>query len=261
MAKGLEHEIQDGYGSQYYSRTYLNFVRYGRCLRSPYSQNKLWFVTIVRGSTAEGRDETRLPEEDHTFLVTEENARPAVIQEWKRNIEKWSEVAHKTIKGIWCEHYECLWKDVLVYNHQLPDSTQVKYGYCRTQPRNSERELHFFAFETGSTYVVDHICATLDFIDRMGDDQFKWLNICWCHLEHEVSWQELETGTLEGGYVRANQFALDSPYVPYSLDDLEQKISNYENVVKEYENQRGKKDPQWNSLNVDTKRRKLRGRI
>mgnify|MGYP006987952520 CR=1 FL=1 len=143
------------------------------------------------------------PEQDHTFLVDVRYARPSVMDEWKRDVTKWSEVAHKVVIGNWCPRYERFWRDVPAYRHQLSSGRTVKYGYCRTQPRDyPDRELWYVAFRHGATYVVDDVCADPAFIDRLGDDALRWEIICWCKLEDEVRWDDLETGTTAGGYVR-----------------------------------------------------------
>lgn len=262
MATGLEYMIRAAKVSEYhfeyyYGWRYTNFVRYGHCTETPYIQNNLWFVTITRGVGKMGHGgesiEELQPEEDHTFLVDKQYAHPSVIQEWKRDIAKWEKVAYKVFVGFWCERYECLWKDVPVYELALQSGVRVKYGYCRTQSENPDRELWYVSFESGSTFVVDRVCATSDFINQMGNDILKWIIICWCHLEHEVKWDQLETGTLEGGYVRSSRFALDSPYVPDSTDEIEERIKNYETVVKTYEKRRKKTDPEWASLETDFK--------
>lgn len=249
MAKALEYMIQAEDGSEYYRLRYVNFVRYGRCPQPPYIQNDLWFVTIV-SSEREG------PKEDLTFLIDKQYAHPSVIQEWKRDISKWGKIAHKVFKGVWCERYECLWKDVSVYEHTLPNGNVVKYGYCRTQPKRSDREL-WYVTSRDSTFVVDSVCATPDFINRMNDDTFKWMIICWCHLQDEVAWDKLQTGTLEGGYVRSHNFALASPFTPDSLDDIKERLRNYEIVVGVYTKQRKGTEPEWNSLSMHSKQHLL----
>ena len=204
---------------------------YGKCLQTPYKENNLWFVyvpgwfSIVGGKNQEGQ----------TFLVDQKYAQQFYMDEWLYDFKKWRKIAHKIIQGDWCSHYERIWNDVPVFEHRLSSGDFVKYGYCRTQPRNSpDRELWFVAFQHGYTFVVDHVCATPDFIERMGTDELKWQIICWGKLDHEVEWEKLKTGNTEGGYVRsAPSFALDSPYLPFTLDDVEKRITNYEQEVRE----------------------------
>lgn len=208
-------------------------IRYGRCTESPYVENGLWFVTIQHW------DEE--PKSPHTFIVAEEYARPNVFERFHRRIEDWTKIAHEAIADAWCEKYERVWQDVPVHMYTLPNASQVKYGYCRTQSRNSiQRELWFVAFRdtllggTPGTFVVDSVCTEAPFLDRMGNDHLKWESICWCRLDegNEVHWEGLRTGTIEGGMVRNNSgFALDSPYLPFSLTDIPHRIQYFEDDV------------------------------
>jgi hypothetical protein len=268
VARPLEH-ILDYTGYSYPKP--LKTVYYGQCTRSPYTQNSLWFVTIHRGCHWQklGPPDYLNPEDDHTFLVDKQYAHPTIMDQWKRDINKWNEVAHKVFVGSWCAHYECLWIDVPVFKHQLLDGNVVKYGYCRTQSsRNPDRELWYVAFRSGPTFVVDHTCAQPNFIDHMGSDMLKWEIICWCRLEDEVVWDELVTGKEGGGYVRTHTFALDSPYLPFSLQDVEVRVQTYEQEVQkliERYKLDGKRPflsktsrPDWNQMGQDARYRFIR---
>lgn len=226
-------------------------VLYGKCEETPNKENNLWFITFNRvfWEKSWGEWDKPFPREDHTFLIDEKYATPHYMNLFGTDVLKWSEIAQKIFVGSWCHRYETLWKDVPVF-----ENGSTKYGYCRTQPTTNnphslivDRELWYVAFIT-STFIVDHICATPDFIDRMGYDMFKWLIICWCHLEHEVVWEDLKTGTLDGGYVRANEFSLDSPYIPPTLEDTKRRIDNYEIVVNAYKERRKRNEPEWHTL-------------
>lgn len=150
---------------------------------------------------------------------------PFFANQFRTDLSKWSEVAKKVFVGQWCERYEILWKDVPVYyNSEL----NIKYGYCHTQSlKFPDRELWYVALKNGSTFVVDKQCIEDEFMKRMGCDIKMWTSICWC-LRHEVNWDDLKTGTLDGGYVRDREFSLDSPFIPKSVEDIETTISNYE---------------------------------
>ena len=180
---------------------------------------------------------------DHTFLVDKQYAHPAKLDQWKRDINKWSEIAYKVFVGSWCAYYECLWVDVPVFKHWLPDGNVVKYGYCRTQSsRNPDRELWYVAFRSGPTFIVDHTCAQPNFIDRMGNDMLKWKIICWCRLEHEVVWDELVTGKESGGVVRSHStLGLNSPYLPFSLQDVKDRVQTYEQEVQKLAGMSGRR--------------------
>lgn len=266
MGKGLVHTLTDAYGGVMYPRGY-SYIRYGKCTQSPYKENELWFVTVCRGDSSRksGPMELRGPDDDHTFLVDKAFAHPTAIDERRRDVEKWRSVAHQVYVGPWCEHFECLWQDVPVYSHTLPSGSIVKYGYCSSQALDHpERELWFVSFrdalfhDTPGTFVVDSLCTDGPFLDRMGTDHWKWMTVCWCRLDegNEVRWDNLKTGTLEGGYVRSHsQFAFDSPYLPFKVDEIIPRITLFENEVsasrRRYDDQnqglfnRGK---QWRNL-------------
>jgi hypothetical protein len=204
-------------------------IFYGKCEESPNIENNLWFITLDRMFWEKILDSgwnMPFPFEHHTFLVEEKYATPFYMNQFGTDVMKWTEVAKKVFVGNWCERYEILWKDVPVYT--CKHDSQIKYGYCRTQSSKPNRELWYVSFSYGSTFVVDKICTTNDFIKRMGKDMDKWTSICWCHLQHEVIWDELQTGTLDGGYVRSHKFSLDSPYIPASIEDIEARITKYE---------------------------------
>jgi len=273
MARGLVHTLRRSDGSTYYP-WHLSQIRYGRCTRPHHVENELWFVTIPQGESykEDGAIEDLSPEDDHTFFVSAEYARPLIIEELRRDINKWRAVAHKVNQGDWCEYFECLWKDVPVNIHQLPNGSVVKYGYCRTQPPNQpERELWFVAFRDASprdhpsTFVVDKECVTQQFLDRMGNDHWKWMTICWCRLDegNEIQWSQLETGTLDGGCARSHSsFAFDSPYLPFSTNDIPIRIQMYEDSVRngfeEYQRQNQSffnRKKKWTNL-TDSERNK-----
>lgn len=221
-------------------------IEYGKCMQSPYAENGLWFVTL-RGIHLE--KSWTGPRADHTFLVNERYARPHIMDEWKRDTTKWSEHAHKTIVGSWCHKYECLWKDVPVFEHTLPDGTRVKYGYCRTQTDEyPERELWYISFPERPTFIVDDLCLRPDFIERMGSDTLKWQIICWCRLEDEVDWEELKTGYRGSpAVVRTHSsIALDSPHLPFSVGEIEARVSKYEEALPRIK--RKFKIEDWDSL-------------
>lgn len=240
MGAGLEHEITSEYGRPFLP-TFLGIIRYGKCLHSPYVENDLWFVTVPQGVgsyNTSATSEMIEPDEPHTFLVDKEYANPIVINERRRDVAKWRAVAHKIFVGRWCEHLECLWQDVPVYTHELPNGNVVKYGYCSTQLHNNpNRELYFVSFkyapynQHAGTYVVDKFCTEPAFLNRMGDDQMKWELICLGKLTEEVQYDKLQTGTLDGGYVRSHHFALDSPYPPPTAVEAQRRIPRYEQAL------------------------------
>ncbi|NSW53440.1 MAG: hypothetical protein HPY85_13125 [Anaerolineae bacterium] len=167
------------------------------------------------------------PYEDHTFLVEQSFAKPLYMNQFRADVSKWSTIAEKVFIGTWCARYEMLWKDVPVYVYKS-DPT-IKIGYCRTQSdRHPDRELWLISLKSGTTFVVDKVCITDEFLRRMGRDTNKWMSICWCHLQHEVVWEELQTGTLDGGYVRDADCSLDSPFIPSSISDIEERVTKYE---------------------------------
>jgi len=206
------------------------------------------------------------PKSPHTFIVTADLAQPEMFNRLHRQVNEWEKIAHKTIVGPWCERYEATWENVPVYTHTLPNNSIVKYGYCRTQSQKQpDRELWFVAFrnanpsDTPSTFVVDKMCVEIPFLNRMGNDHKKWSMICWCRLDegNEVSWEQLKTGTMDGGYVRSNTFALDSPFLPLSVEDIPIRIQMFEDQIAEqfeqYEKQNQgilKRKHRWENLST-----------
>ena len=208
-------------------------IIYGKCEETPNIEGNLWYVTVDRifwEKIQESGWNMPFPFEHHTFLVEEKYATPFYMNQYRTDVMKWIEVAKKVFIGSWCERFEILWKDVPVFicNHD----PRIKYGYCRTQSSDPDRELWYVSFSQGSTFVVDKICTSDEFIKRMGWDINKWISICWCYLQHEVDWDELQTGTLDGGYVRNHEFDLDYRFKPKSIEDIEIRIAEYEKNIK-----------------------------
>jgi len=205
-------------------------IFYGKCDQIPNVEKNLWFVKLDKFFWEKIWDtgwDQPFPFDHHIFLVDEKYTSPEVMNSYRTDAQKWASISQKTYVGQWCQKYEILWQDIPVFSSQKYPS--IKYGYCRTQSsKHPERELWYVSFMGGSTFVVDKYCTTDEFIGRMGYDVEKWISICWCHLQDEVTWEELETGTLGGGYVRDREFILDSPFKPESIEAIEQKISEYE---------------------------------
>lgn len=222
----LLSEVQPNLG---YPKWY-HYVHYGECTEnSQYEAAGLWFVTIPRGQYqyAEGH-ETHWPAEEHTFLVTEEYATPFNFELLRRDVKRWSEIAQTVVLGNWCAKYECLWSERPTFSITLESGVEVKYGLCRTQPRSAGRELWFVSLniDRGHTFLVDQICATPEVIRVLSADWEKgWMYICWCHLEHEVQWDQI--GTPEDSTASAT-WALDSPYIPDSVEDALNKVREYQ---------------------------------
>lgn len=232
-----------------YRSDWKKTVKYGRCEQSPHKDNGLWCVSLTRAYWEKGWDGTAdrwdksYPFEDHSFLVSEDHARPCVFEDFKWDVEKWSAVAHQVFVGSFCMRYECLWKDVPVYVRKLPNGSQVKYGYCRAQSdRHPERELWFVAFNSASpashagTFIVDKQCTEPDFLDRLQNDHWKWQSICWCRMDegNEIRWDELKKGSEEGGLVRSHSsIGFDSPFLPFDRYEIEQRITDFEQHLTE----------------------------
>jgi hypothetical protein len=255
MGTPLKHRLP-GYSNEPKGKLF-EYIHYGKCVRLPYANNDLWFVTIPMGWSTVRKMEYPYkawgyPEEEHTFLVKAEHATISSIEANGRDVRKWKTVAHKVFVGAWCPAYECLFVDTPVLELTLDDGERVKYGYCRTQPDHSDRELWYVSFEKSPTYIVDHVFATHDFIKRMGSDRLKWLIIFWTILEHEVKWAELVTGQEGGGYVRNMTFSL-APGRRASVEALLVKIGDYERQLSEILH----KYPRlkWDELSEDEKRR------
>jgi hypothetical protein len=247
-AEALRYEI-------IHEGAWLGHLEYGRCSESPYKESDLWFICVRRIAA--------IPHEDSTFLVTERYARPYVMHKFGVDIERWSEVANKSFAGSWCTRYQRLWQDVPVLEHKLRDGTRVKYGYCRRQPETPGRHLWFVAFKRPiqSCVIVDECFANPASIDRMGSDLLKWWLIFWNDLdERDVQWDELQTGTLAGGLVRQNTtFALDSPALPFTLAEAEQRIATYESVLPKVIKEYNSNIEEWNRLNPRVRKARICG--
>ncbi len=193
-------------------------IQYGKCESGPYAQNDLWFVKVGRGRggeyldrvgkhlNADGFDswEHGGPEQDHTFLVSESLATPRAIEVFRRNVEKWSEVAHVVFVGDWDVRNERLWEESPVYEHELPDGTNILFGYSPTQSEAyPERELWYVSLPGPHTFIVDRECIHSDFMNHVGSDFRRWIPICWSHMEQE-------------DYINnhVHTIALDAPWVP-----------------------------------------------
>lgn len=282
------HRLSGGFFPEAEVGRWYEYIRYGKCIRSPYVEKDLWFINIQPGmgdpnyipSINNSQYEWYMPRDEYTFLVNSRYANIPAINTFRRDVNRWSEVAvQKPVLGEWCFYYEMLWVDTPVFNYTLKDGTRIKYGYCRSQPHDLTvpppkpktlqnrsgyipavttnypnlpiepeipRELCYIAFENSSTFVVDKICINKNFIERLGKDLTKWMIICWCRLESEVKWDELSTGTLGGGYVRNREFALDSPYKPYAINEIETRITKLENLIAD--NERRKIIKKWSEL-------------
>lgn len=177
MAKPMQYVLEGGDLERG-----VRVITYGKCERSPYVENGLWFVHVPRITDA-----------STTFFVTQEYARPSIMDAFNTDLDKWSSVAHKTISGSeWNAEYECLWGEMPFYVHVLPDGTSVRYGLSRWQsPEYPDRELWYIVLDIGDEpvagwykhemFVVDKKCTSPSFMDRIGNDPKQWMRICWAH--------------------------------------------------------------------------------
>ncbi len=260
MATALMHElVYPGYGIP----TYQKRIEYGKCSESPNVENHLWFVTIPKGSGWKEGDrtledlsslaridpmtsrvyiETREPEEKHTFLVAEQYARPTVFDDWKRDIAKWKEVAHKVFEGNWCVRFEILYKDLPVSEYIFRDGSRIKYAYSKTR---EGIDLYYVAFQNSDLYVVPHEFINPDFFERMGTDKFKWNLVKWgFQFASYGLYDEIAAGNLSPGMV--NNVEWSTPTDVYRVVDL------YEDIVSRY--QAKPKDGDWDSMDWNMKK-------
>lgn len=158
-------------------------ITYGKCLKSPYVENGLWFVYVPRVLLGAA-----------TFFVSAEYAKPSVMDKFGIDSEKWAEIAHAIIPGTdWNPIEGCLWSEMPKYVHILPDGVPILYGISCSQSENyPQRELWYVVIgvdnETPTTwyydnpyptFVVDKICTEPEFMNRMGSDEARWRQICW----------------------------------------------------------------------------------
>jgi hypothetical protein len=222
-----------------YNSKYGNNITYGKCTESPYMTDNLGFVTVSSG---------------RTYIVPEEYANSYYINLMEAAKFKMESVATEIINGDWCPKYEVLWKNIPVFSYQTIEGMEVKYGYTRNQP-DAEREYWYVAIKGIYGFVVDQICATPDFIERMGIDVDKWWIICHGYLKEGIDyeWNDLVTEN-SNSTLKVSFFSVDSPYSPKSILEIFEKIDIYENCVSAYNKKiRSKKHP-WNSLDHSVKR-------
>lgn len=213
-------------------------IIYGKCEHQPFSNNNYFFIVLPSLLWAGSKYNDHHHHDDFTFIVEAQYAKQSIMNEYRQNVTEWALISDKIFVGSWCPKYEVLWKDVPVFIHESdPD---IKYGYCRTQSKKRpERELWYVSIRNSSTFIVDKICTTNEYISRIGHDKRKWMKICWCHLDHEVEWDKLQTGSSEGGYVRTHNFSLDSPYIPDSIEDIDSLLCKYEKELDALYRKRG----------------------
>ena len=167
----------------------VRVITYGKCQKSPYVENGLWFVHVPRIDTT-----------STTFLVMEEYARLSVMDDFEIDLDRWSKIAQKIIPGSdWNSQEECLWRDMPFYIHILPDGTPVRYGLSRSQSKEyPNRELWYIIIGLGDdeqvnlhnyeTFVVDKVCTEPEFMEKMGSDPKRWQQICWSHPVSDTPW-------------------------------------------------------------------------
>lgn len=207
MAKPITHQRDE--------EPHWTDVTYGRCEKSPYVENGLWFVHVPRSSGSV------------TYFVAEEYARPDIIDQFNqdRSHDPWVDVAQLTLPGSdWNPEAECRWREMPYYVHTLPDGTPIRYGLSRSQSTKfPRRELWYVVIGLGEqervdwhnheSFVVDQICTKREFMDRMGRDPQRWRAISW----------EASIG-IEPWYARLDDFAPD-PFLVFKIDAAEKDRS------------------------------------
>ena len=191
---------------------YKTLIDYGKCQVSPHSDLGLWFVNIKTST----RDE-------HTYLVKETYAHPSYMDKFGTELENWKKIAYKEFVGSWCIYYECLWKDIPIFEYTLSDGTTAKYGYSRMQldenhylhEKYPNRELWFVVIKNQDinrheSFIVDREAVEIDFIEKMGSDPERWKMICWSWVAPPQTAKEMAT----------RKFELDSPYKPQKISDI-----------------------------------------
>lgn len=177
MAKAKQYVLEGGD-----LETGHRVLTYGKCEKSPYIESGLWFVHVPRVTA-----------QSTTFLVEEKYVTPNVMNEFDVNLEKWGAVAHKIIPGSdWNSKEECLWRDMPFYTYKLHNETSIRYGLSRSQStKYPDRELWYIVIGLGGqksvnwrenkyrAFVVDKICITPEFMEKMGSDPKRWQLIAW----------------------------------------------------------------------------------
>jgi hypothetical protein len=167
----------------------LSVITYGKCLKSPYRENGLWCVHVPR-----------ITDRSTTFLVSETYARPHIMDQYGTDLNKWKEIAAKVIPGAeWNFAEECLWHESPFSVHKLPDNTLIRYGLCRFQSgEHPDRRLYYIILNWTDEappnwchfemFVVDEICTTPAFLEKMGNHPAQWQRICWAHPSCSEPW-------------------------------------------------------------------------
>lgn len=188
-------------------------ITYGKCEKSPYVENGLWFVHVPA------------PSQSTTYLVDEEYARPAAIGEIGHDRDRWAVVAKLAIVGSdWNPKEECRWRDMPYYVHTVPDGTPIRYGLSRSQSKKfPKRELWYVVIGLGyqekvnwhdyHVFVVDKICTMPEFMNRTGSDSERWHAICWEAPASGMPW-----------YAHIDDFAPD-PFSVLKMDEAEKNRS------------------------------------
>lgn len=156
-------------------------ITYGRCEKSPYVDNELWFVHVPGFRT-----------ESMTFFVSEQYTHLEVLKKFSHHQEQWKEVAKLYLSGDWNPTFECRWREMPYYVYILPDKTPIRYSLSRSQSKKfSGRELWYVVIGLGyeekvdwlngefKAFVVDKICTEPEFMDKMGSDPERWRLISW----------------------------------------------------------------------------------
>lgn len=186
MGKPLQHTLKNGDAERG-----IGVITYGKCVKSPYVENGLWFVHIPR---------TGINGTSTTFLVDPEFARPSVMDDFDIDFDKWNKIARLAVPGgDWNPEEECLWRNMPYYVHTLPDGTPIRFGLSRSQSKDHpDRELWYIVLGLGhedkvdlskyEAFVVDKVCTEPAFLDKMGNDPARWIRICWSHPASNEPW-------------------------------------------------------------------------
>lgn len=181
MAEPLYYDLPT-----YQGRTFV----YGKCLTSPYVENNLWFVFVPGNVTS-------------LWFVDEKYATPAYFMDFGMGRERWEAVAHSYFLDPynWNVKLEKSYYELPHYTFKLKNGEYIRYGLAKSEGKRlvwkkggpiqePNEELWYVILgvhpETEQDwgeeyYIVDKSCTTPAFLEAMGTDHGKWLDICWAN--------------------------------------------------------------------------------
>jgi hypothetical protein len=190
-------------------------IVFGSCEKSPYVGINLWFVYV------------RTPTQSIVYFVKAKFARQEVFDHFGLDHELWASVADLSLTtSDWNAIEECRWQDMPFSVHHVPNGVPIRFGLSRTQSKAyPDRELWYVVIGLGyeedvdwrtneyPVFIVDKVCTTPTFMDRVGSNSERWRTICWESPVGIDPWDATVDSKTPTGY-----FAPD-PYSVFKQDE------------------------------------------